>query len=99
MIEEGKLNFEESNGLAGVEDPSRTEADMTRYEREGLREVSFGKTSMLGDKVPIFKIERNEVVYSSTTKGSKKQLCEPNGEDEKKAFQDLVQSLERMLNE
>ena len=34
-----------------------------------------------------------------TTKGSKERLCEMNREEEKKTIQDLVQNLERMLNE
>ena len=37
------------------------------------------------------------MICSSTIEGSKEQLCEPNREEEKKAIQDLVQSLERML--
>ena len=72
---------------------------MTRQERETPREASFGKASMPGDKVPIVKTERNETGYLLTTEGSKEQLREPNGEEEKKTFQDLVQNLERMFNE
>ena len=51
------------------------------------------------DKVPIAKVRRNEADCSSTIEGSKEQPCEPNGEEKKKTLQDLVQNLERMLNE
>ena len=51
------------------------------------------------DKVPIAKIRRSEADCSSTTEGLKEQSCEPNEEEEKKTLQDLVQNLERMLNE
>ena len=33
LIKEGKLNFKGSNGSAEVEDPFRTEADMTRQDK------------------------------------------------------------------
>ena len=54
---------------------------------------------MSGDKVPIVKIIKNEIGCLSTTKGTKEWLREPNGEEEKKTLQDLVQNLERMFNE
>ena len=42
------------------------------------------------DKVPIVKIRRSETHCSSTTEESKEKPYGPNGEDEKKALQDLV---------
>ena len=51
------------------------------------------------EKVPIAKVRRNETGSSSTTEGSKERSCEPNGEEKKKMLQDLVQNLERILNE
>ena len=51
------------------------------------------------EKVPIAKVWKSEAGSSSTTEGSKKRSCEPNGEEEKKMLQDLVQNLERILNE
>ena len=54
---------------------------------------------MLENKVPIIKIEKNEIGYSSITEGSNERLYEPNGEEKKKTLKDLVQNLERMFNE
>ena len=51
------------------------------------------------DRVPIAKIERSEVGWLQTTERSKKQLCEPIEEEEKKALQDLVRNLEPMLDD
>ena len=50
------------------------------------------------DEVPFAKVERNEAICSSTTEGSKERLGKSNGEEEKKMLQDLVRSLERVLN-
>ena len=50
------------------------------------------------DEVPIAKVERNEANCSSTTEGLKEKLGKSNGEGEKKALQDLVRSLERVLS-
>ena len=46
---------------------------------------------------PLLKSEK--VNSSSTTEGSKERSCEPNGDEKKKMLQDLVQNLERILNE
>ena len=72
LIEKGKLKFEESSGPTGVEDPFREKAVVMRQEKEALRKASFGKMIIPRDDVPISKIERNEAVYLSTTKRSKK---------------------------
>ena len=72
---------------------------MRGQEKEALREASFGKATMPRDKVPIAKIRKSETCCSMTIECSKERLCEPNGEEEKKTLQDLVQNLEQMLNE
>ena len=72
---------------------------MTRQEKEIPKKANFKKVAMLKEKVPIAKVQKSEVGSSSTTKGSKEQSCEPNREEEKKMLQDLVQNLERILNE
>ena len=51
------------------------------------------------EKVPISKVRKSEAGCSLTTEGSKERLREMNREEEKKTIQDLVQNLERMLNE
>ena len=71
---------------------------MIRQEEKAPKEVGSGKTAIPTDEVPIAKIERNETNFSSTTEGSKERLGKSNGKEEKKTFQDLVQSLERVLS-
>ena len=73
--------------------------EMTRQEKEIPKEANFGKAVIPKGEVPFAKVRKSEVGSSSTTKGSKEQSHEPNGEEEKKMRQDLVQNLERMLNE
>ena len=41
MIKDEKLKFEESNGPARVEDPSRAKATVIMQEKEALIEASF----------------------------------------------------------
>ena len=53
---------------------------------------------MPNEKVPITKTGRSGAGCPLATKGSKKRSCEPNGEEEKKVLQNLVQNLERILN-
>ena len=83
LTKEGKLNFEGSNKSAEVKDLFRTEADMTRQEREAPREASFEKAKILGDNVPIVKIKKMKQFahrplkgqkndYASQTRGKKK---------------------------
>ena len=84
LINDGKLNFEKSNGPAGIEDPYRTEVGITR--QEAPMEASFGKASMPGDKVPIVKTEGNEKGCLLATEGSKERSRKPNGEKEKKVL-------------
>ena len=99
LIKDGKLKFKESNGLVGVEDPSREKTKMRRQEKKAPREASFGKTVMPSDEISIAKIERGKAGYSSTTEGSKERLCKPNKEEEKKTFQHMMRELELMLKE
>ena len=98
MIEEGKLKFEKSDGPAEVEYPFREKAKMTRQEKEAPREVVSKKVAIPKEKVPITKTGRSGAGCSLAIEGSKKKSCEPNGEEEKKMLQDLVQNLERILN-
>ena len=51
------------------------------------------------ENVPIVKVRRSEAGSSSTTEGSKEWSGKPNGEEEKKVLQDLVQNLKRIHNE
>ena len=78
MIEEGKLKFEESSGLIGVEDPLKAKTEEMRQEKEAPREASSGKVTMPRDKVPVAKIRKSEACCSMTIKGSKERLREPN---------------------
>ena len=68
--------------------------EMPKQKEETSKEANFKKTTMLKEKVPIAKTSS-----SSTTERSKERSCEPNGEEEKMVLQDLVQNLERILNE
>ena len=97
MIKVGKLKIGESNGLVGVEDPSRTKTKMTRQEKKAPREASSGKATMTRDKVLVAKTGRNETGCSSTVEGSKERPHEHNREEKKKVLQDLAQNLERMF--
>ena len=94
LINDGELTFEDLDGPAEVKDPSRTKVEVPKQEEETSKEPSFKKTAMPKEKVPIAKVG-----FLLTTKGSKKQSCEPNGEEEKKVLQELVRNLERILNE
>ena len=82
LIKVGKLKFEKSNWLAGVEDLSREMVKVIRQEKEAPREASFGKTVMPSDEISIAKIERGKAGCSSTTEGSKERLCELNREED-----------------
>ena len=93
------MKFEEPNGLAGLENPSRVRVNMTRQKREAPTEASTEKAKMSMDRVPIAKIERSETGRSQTIEGSKEQMCEPIEEEEKRALQDLVRNLESMLDD
>ena len=90
MIKDGKLKFEESDGPVGVKDPSREKMEMRRQEKKAPIEASSGKAIMPRDKVPVAKIRKSEASCSMTTESSKERLHKMNGEEEKKAFQDLV---------
>ena len=93
------MKFEELNGPAGLENPSRAKVNMTRQKRETPKEASTEKAKMPMDRVPIAEIGRSEASRSQTTEKSKEQLCEPIGEEEKRALQDLVRNLEPMLDD
>ena len=56
MIEEGKLKFEELNGPAEVEDPSKAKVEMPRHEKEALKRARLGKAAMPKEKAPIAKV-------------------------------------------
>ena len=71
LIKDGKLRFEESDGLVGVEDLSRAKTKMRRQEKEAPREASFGKATMPRDKVPVAKLKKSEASYSVISEGSK----------------------------
>ena len=94
LVNDGKLKFEDLDRPVEVKDSSRTKVEMTRQEKETPNEANFGKATMPKEKVPIAKAS-----FSSITKGSKERSCEPNGEEKKMVLQDLVQNLERILNE
>ena len=72
---------------------------MTRQEKKTSKEANFRKATMPKEEVPIAKVRKSEAGFSSTTEGSKEQSCESTGKEEKKMLQDLVQNLERILNE
>ena len=84
MINDGKLKFEDLDRPAEVEDPSRTNVEMMRQEKETPKEVNFEKAAMPKEKVPIAKVQKSEVGFSSTTERSKERSCKPNREEEKK---------------
>ena len=71
MIKDEKLKFEESNGPARVEDPSRAKAEVIRQENEAQIEVSFRKAIIPTDEVSIAKDKKGEASGSLTTKRSK----------------------------
>ena len=89
------MKFEDLDRLVEVEveDSSRTKVEMPKQEKETPKEANFEKATIPKEKVPIAK-----AVSSSTTEGSKERSCEPNGEEEKRVLQDLIQNLERILN-
>ena len=94
MINDGELIFEDLDGPAEIKDPSRTNVEMLKQEKETPKETNFRKTTMPKEKVPIAKTGS-----SSTTEGLRERSCEPNVEEEKIVLQDLVRNLERILNE
>ena len=71
MINDGKLKFEELDGPAEVEDPSRAKVEMPRQEKEAPRGARLGKAAIPKEKVPIAKVQKNEAASSSSTEGSK----------------------------
>ena len=71
LINDGKLKFEDLEGPAKVEDLFRAKVEMTRQEKKTVKEANFGKAAMPKEKVPIAKVRRSEVGFSSTTKRSK----------------------------
>ena len=65
---------------------SKAKTKMRRQEKETLMEPSFGKATMLRDKVLVTKIKKSEAGCSMTTEGSKERLRELNGEEKKKTL-------------
>ena len=86
LIKDGKLKFEDSNGLAGMEDPSRAKGEAVKQEQKASKKANSGKVTMPSDKVPIAKFRKSEADCSSTTKGSKERPCGPKKEEEKRHF-------------
>ena len=75
------MKFEDLDRPVEVENSFRTKVEMTKQEKETLKEVNFKKATMPKEKVSIAKAGS-----SSTTKGSKERLCEPNEEEEKRVL-------------
>ena len=71
LIKDGKLKFEESNGLARVEDSSRAKAEVIRQENKAPIEASFEKVIIPKDEVSIAKDKKGETSGSLTTERSK----------------------------
>ena len=92
MINAGKLKFGDLDKPCEVEDSSRTKAKMSKQEEETPKEANVGKTTMPKEKAPTPKAGS-----SSITEGLKERSCESNGEEEKKALQELAEGLERMF--
>ena len=93
LINVGKLKFGDLDKPSEIEDSSRTKVEMPKQEKETPKKKNFRKTTMPKEKVPTAKAGS-----SSTTEGSKERSCEPNTEEEKRVFQDLVWNLKRILN-
>ena len=81
LINDEKLKFEDLDRPVEVEDSSRIKVEITKQKKETPIEANFGKATMPEEKVPIAKAGS-----SSTTKGSKERLCEPNEEEEKRVL-------------
>ena len=56
LINDGKLKFENLDGLAQVEDPSRAKVEMARQKHGTPRGTSLGKAAMSNEKVPIAEV-------------------------------------------
>ena len=80
LINLGKLEFEESNEPAGVEDLFGAKAEMIRQEEKISREIGSREMAIRRDEVSISKVGRGEAEGSSTTERSKERLCELNRE-------------------
>ena len=57
LINDGKLKFEDLDGPAQVEDPSRAKVEMSRQKHGTPRGTSLGKATMSNEKVPIAKAD------------------------------------------
>ena len=98
LINNGKLNFEDLDGQAQVEDPSKAKAEMARQKHGTPRETSLEKATMSNEKVPVVEVRKSEESSSTTTTGSKERPCKLDKEEgEKKVLQELAQGLERMF--
>ena len=71
MINDGKLTFEDLDGLVEVKDPSRAKVKIARQEHGVPKEASPGKTAIPRDEVPIANVGRDGASGSLTTEGSK----------------------------
>ena len=84
LINDGKQKFEDLDRPTEIEDPSKTNVEIMRQEKETPKEVNFKKAAMPKEKVPIAKVRKSEAGSLSTTEGSKERSCDPNREEEKK---------------
>ena len=84
MINDGKLKFEDLDGPAQVEDPSRAKEEMARQKHGTPRETSLEKAAMSNEKVPIVEVQKSEKGSSTTTEGSKERPCKLDKEKEEK---------------
>ena len=82
LINDGKLKFEDLDGPAQVEDPSRAKVEMARQKHGIPRKTSLGKAAMSNEKVPIVEVRKSEEGSSTTTEGSKARPCKLGREEE-----------------
>ena len=71
LINNGKLTFEDLDGPAEVEDPSRAKMEIARQEHGVPREASLGKAAIPRGEVPIAKVEKDEASGPLIMKGRK----------------------------
>ena len=99
LINLGKLKFEESNELVGIEDLFGAKTETTRQEEKTPKEIGSRKATIRRDEVSISKVRRGEAEGSSTIERSKERSCELNQEEENKTLHRMVRELKQMLKE
>ena len=86
------MKFGELDGLAEVEDSSKTKVEVLKQEEETPKKANLEKATMPKENEPIAKVGS-----SSTIERSKERPYKPNIEgEEKKALQKLAQGMEQM---